>query len=105
MEAALFDGQPAPLELRLFLLATGERGLGFETVRQFSLHEFETYWMIQQAVLAAANEDSRRDYQRTRAVQRAIALEHESLPPPTAVDVERMSPAELERWLQQMGAP
>lgn len=90
----------------MFLLATGERGLGWDAVSRMTLHEFETCWMIQQAVLTAADEDARKSRAQTRAVERAIDLERWPSAPMPAVtlDPERMTTAELEQWIHQMGA-
>lgn len=108
MDRALTGNGPAPLALRKFLLATGERGLGYHAVfgnHVLSIHEFELYSMIQQRVLLASDPEGRSEMRRDQAIFRAIEMDKAEergtyTPPTEPVDFERMSPEELDAWMR-----
>lgn len=62
--------------LRQYLLATGERGLGWEVVNRIaSAREFATLELVADRVALASSEEGRKQMQRDAAVRRADALD------------------------------
>lgn len=108
IDKAIAGEGPAPYALRKFILATGERGLGYRAVfgdRQLYIDEFELYYYIQQQVLRASTEEGMNDMKRDAAIRRAIELEKLEAqgyaPPPTeTLDLESMTPEQVAQWMR-----
>lgn len=95
----LGDG-PAPLILRQVLLATGERGLGWEAVQRITgAAEFARLEYVQRRLLQAATDDGRKAIGRERAEATALQWVAQPVPPLAAFDPETATPEERAAWL------
>jgi len=90
--------------LRQFLLATGERGLGWETVRRLDAATFEQLCWIQQRVLLASSDEGRATIQQEQAIRVAVAREQQPPAPLPVCDPETATPAQLADWRRQIAA-
>lgn len=111
IDRALFESGPAPLILKKFLLATGERGLGYQAVwgsEPLTAREFELLFWIAQRVTLASTEDGKKDYHSEKAIRTAIALEEGAIADPYAnegpVDFEAMTPEQIDDWMRRHAA-
>lgn len=116
VDAALLDNQPMPIELQEFLLATGERGIGFQAVygpAPLTLPQFLTLSWIQQRVLSASSEEGRKELTSERANRKAIDLDRrererrakggaQAEPVPEILDPARMTEAQLRAWQKRL---
>ncbi len=100
--------------MQRFLLATGERGIGYAPVygsAPLSLPDFQHLAYLQQRVLLAGTEDGRKEIAIGVAVRRAVEAETREVtaadsrvaPAPPPFDPERMSAAEVDEWLRRYG--
>ena len=106
-DALIGQGEP-PLILRMFLLATGERGIGFKHVfgdRVVSVSEFEVLSYCQRRVLEASTDEGRQDISVAYAARKDAELEAnkvaEKITQQKPFDPERMTPEEFQAWMRQ----
>ncbi len=103
MDDAVLGRGAAPFPLRQFLLATGERGLGWEAVRRItSSAEFTLLEYLQTRVLQSQTDDGKRAIRLDQAAEAAVALEHAPVAPPPVIDPETATPAEVAAWQAAM---
>jgi hypothetical protein len=92
----------------MFLLATGERGLGWDAVRRLSFQEFELLWAIQQRVLERAAADTSDATNPAISARRAIQMEKMGVTMPEVLtrpfDPETATPDEIAAWMKAAGA-
>lgn len=110
IDTALLGQGPAPLILRMFLLATGERGIGFRHVfgdRTVSIAEFELLSYCQQRVLEASSDEGRQqmslDWAARKADQFEVKQVAEQITQQKPFDPERMTQEEFDAWLRENG--
>lgn len=106
-----------PEALREYLLATGDRGIGWRAVygdAPLSVEQYELLTWMQQRVALAATEEGRKELQRERAIEQAVAADvaaeqaaRTGIAAPRAIappfDPETMSPGEVADWLARYG--
>lgn len=89
----------------MFVLATGERGLGWQAVfgnRRMTAYEFELYSYIQNRVLLAASDDGKATISSEVAARDAIAYDQREKPQAIAIpvfDPETMTPDQIADWV------
>ncbi|MGZ6281714.1 MAG: hypothetical protein ACXWQ5_00205 [Ktedonobacterales bacterium] len=112
VDRALFESGPVPLILKKYLLATGERGLGYQAVwgsEPLSAREFELLFWIAQRVALASTDEGKKEYQTDKAIRAAIAIENGEMQDPYAsagpVDFEAMTHEQYEEWMRRNPAP
>lgn len=96
------------MRLRMFLLATGERGIGYQAVfgdKPLSWAEFEEFSYYQQRILLASTEEGRNDIQLSLTARRLDEIEareaqiEQMQASEPAFDPERMTPEEIAAWM------
>lgn len=110
IDAALLGQGTPPFILRAFLLATGERGIGFKPIfgdRMLTVAEFELLSYCQQRVLEASTDEGRQDMSINWANRKADQFEHqqvaENIVQQKPFDPERMTPEEFADWMRANG--
>lgn len=96
------------MALRMFLLATGERGIGFRHVfgdRVVTYAEFELLSYCQQRVLEASTDEGRQNMNLNYSARMAEQYENqqvaENIIQQQPVDFERMTPEEFAAWMRE----
>jgi len=86
------------LDLRKYLLATGERGLGMFYVECMPIFDFEHAWVMMQLVNQASTKEGREQMSMLVAADTADKLDAGEI---QQVDPSKMTPEELEAWAQE----
>jgi hypothetical protein len=96
-----------PLVLQKFILATGERGIGYSAVfgpQPMTAEQFQLLFYCQQRTILASTEEGRKDISASVSIRRAIEMEEreaQGIVDPyrdMPMDFERMTPEQLEAW-------
>lgn len=87
-----------PLDLRKYLLATGERGLGMAYVERLDAYTFERLWVMMQLVAQASTDDGRKALELDLGVDTVEAIEAGEEQP---VDPSTMTQEELQAWAEK----
>lgn len=113
MDDALIGDAAPPEVLRDYLLAMGERGIGYAAVygdAPLSVERYELLSWLQQRVALAATEEGRKSLGQERRMEAAIAFEAGAAsvaggarPAPPPFDAETMTPGEVADWLARYG--